>query len=35
MAMFYGMHKRNNPTYPMVEKALGDSLEMSRTPVPN
>lgn len=35
MAMFYGMHKRNNPTYPMVEKALEDSLEMSRTPVTN
>ena len=35
MAMFYNTYKRNNPTYPMVEKAIRDSLEMSKTKVPN
>ena len=35
MAMFYNTHKRNNPTYPMVELALKESLEMSKAKVMN
>jgi len=35
MGMFYNTHKRNNPTYPMVEEALRTSLEMSKEKVSN
>ena len=35
MGMFYNTHKRNNPTYPMVEEALKTSLEISKETVPN
>ncbi|KAA0966283.1 4-hydroxyphenylacetate 3-hydroxylase [Sporosarcina sp. ANT_H38] len=35
MAMFYNTHKRKNPTYPMVEEALKESLEMSKIKVMN
>ncbi|WP_404455011.1 4-hydroxyphenylacetate 3-hydroxylase [Virgibacillus necropolis] len=31
MAMFYNLYKRNNPTYPMVDKALEGSLEMAES----
>lgn len=33
MAMFYNAHKRANPTYPMVETALRESLELSKETV--
>ena len=33
MAMFYNAHKRANPTYPMVEIALRESLELSKETV--
>ncbi|WP_066072152.1 4-hydroxyphenylacetate 3-hydroxylase family protein [Neobacillus soli] len=29
MGMFYNVHKRNNPSYPLVERALEESLLMS------
>lgn len=29
MGMFYNMHKRNNPTYPRVERALQEGLELA------
>ena len=35
LGMFYNVHKRNNPLYPMVEKALKDSLELSKDKVLN
>ncbi|MCG7335840.1 4-hydroxyphenylacetate 3-hydroxylase [Sporosarcina sp. ACRSM] len=35
LGMFYNVHKRNNPVYPLVEKALKDSLELSKDKVLN
>jgi len=35
MGMFYNTHKRNNPSYGMVDKALKDSLELSKDTVVN
>ena len=34
-AAFYNVHKRNNPIYPLVDKALKDSLELSKEKVLN
>jgi len=31
MGMFYNAHKRNHPTYPRVERALQEGLEMSES----
>src|SRR5690625_2689393 len=28
MGMFYNAHKRNNPTYPRVERALNEAVEL-------
>src|SRR5690625_369690 len=31
MGMFYNTHKRNNPTYPRVERAIEEGLKLSET----